>query len=180
PPYMSPEQCRGVPDAVDHRSDIYALGVILFEMLCGAPPFVAEGDGDVMVMHLSSPPPMPTRRRKEIPARIEQTTLRALEKNPDERIPTMADFIFALGNGPTPVPYILTPTGLTSDLALQAQLSSPAHAMAPASTGAQEPVPTRSGEMEPEMEGPREIEDDEHAAAPRSLAGRSLLWAAAA
>src|SRR5690606_8916066 len=137
PPYMSPEQCRGVPDAVDHRSDIYALGVILFEMLCGAPPFVAEGVGDVMVMHLSSPPPMPTWRRKEIPARIEQTILRALEKNPDERIPTMADFIFALGNGPTPVPYILTPTGLTSDLALQAQLSSPAHPMASTSTGAQ-------------------------------------------
>src|SRR5690606_31220184 len=115
PPYMSPEQCRGVPDAVDHRSDIYALGVILFEMLCGAPPFVAEGVGDVMVMHLSSPPPLPTWRRKDIPVRVEQTILWALEKNPDQRIPSMGDFIFTLGTGPTPVPYIVTPTGLTTD-----------------------------------------------------------------
>jgi serine/threonine protein kinase len=115
PPYMSPEQCRGIPDAVDHRSDVYALGVILFEMLCGAPPFVAEGVGDVMVMHLSSPPPLPTWRRKDIPVRVEQTILWALEKNPDQRIPSMGDFIFTLGTGPTPVPYIVTPTGLTTD-----------------------------------------------------------------
>lgn len=114
PPYMSPEQCRGIPDAVDHRSDVYALGVILFEMLCGAPPFVAEGVGDVMVMHLSSPPPLPRWRRQEIPLRIEQTILWAMEKNPDQRIPSMADFIFTLCSGPTPVPYIITPTGLTT------------------------------------------------------------------
>ncbi len=112
PPYMSPEQCRGIPEGVDHRSDVYALGVILFEMLCGAPPFVADGIGDIMVMHLSSPPPLPTWRRKEVPARIEQTILWALEKNPDQRIPSMADFAFALGVGPTPVPYLATPTGL--------------------------------------------------------------------
>lgn len=114
PPYMSPEQCRGIPDAVDLRSDVYALGVILFEMLCGAPPFVAEGVGDVMVMHLSSPPPLPRWRRDDIPIRIEQTILWAMEKNPDQRIPSMGDFIFTLGSGPTPVPYIVTPTGLTT------------------------------------------------------------------
>lgn len=114
PPYMSPEQCRGIPDAVDHRSDVYALGVILFEMLCGAPPFVAEGVGDVMVMHLSSPPPLPRWRRQEIPLRIEQTILWAMEKNPDQRIPGMSEFIFTLCSGPTPVPYIVTPTGLTT------------------------------------------------------------------
>jgi serine/threonine protein kinase len=114
PPYMSPEQCRGIPDAVDHRSDVYALGVILFEMLCGAPPFVAEGVGEVMVMHLSSPPPLPRWRRQEIPLRIEQTILWAMEKNPDQRIPSMGDFAFTLCSGPTPVPYIITPTGLTT------------------------------------------------------------------
>lgn len=122
PPYMSPEQCRGIPDAVDHRSDVYAMGVILFEMLCGAPPFVAEGVGEVMVMHLSSPPPRPTWRRQDIPLRIEQTILWAMEKNPDQRIPSMGDFIFTLGSGPTPVPYIVTPTGLTT-----AELPSPTY-----------------------------------------------------
>src|SRR5690606_2069938 len=69
---------------------------------------------DVMVMHLSSPPPLPRWRRQEIPLRIEQTILWAMEKNPDQRIPGMGEFIFTLCSGPTPVPYIVTPTGLAT------------------------------------------------------------------
>jgi eukaryotic-like serine/threonine-protein kinase len=58
PVYMSPEQCRGTKE-VDHRTDIYALGVILYEMLCGAPPFVSEGHGELIHLHISAPPPPP-------------------------------------------------------------------------------------------------------------------------
>ncbi len=47
PVYMSPEQCRGNRE-VDHRTDIYALGVILYEMLCGTPPFLSDGQGKLM------------------------------------------------------------------------------------------------------------------------------------
>src|SRR3954469_23404027 len=52
PAYMSPEQCRGTRE-IDPRTDIYALGVILFEMLCGRPPFVSEGFGEMVHLHIS-------------------------------------------------------------------------------------------------------------------------------
>ena len=53
PPYMSPEQCRGITDEIDHRTDVYALGIILYEMLTGAPPFVSEGWGEVVLLHVT-------------------------------------------------------------------------------------------------------------------------------
>jgi serine/threonine-protein kinase len=56
PLYMSPEQCRSAAN-VDARSDIYSLGCILFEMVCGRPPFLHEGFGDLVVAHISEPPP---------------------------------------------------------------------------------------------------------------------------
>ncbi len=96
PPYMSPEQCRGITDQIDHRTDVYAMGIILYEMLCGAPPFMSEGWGDVVLAHLTKPPPSPRSQNPNIPESLEVVIMKALAKNPDERFSTAADMRTAL------------------------------------------------------------------------------------
>ncbi|HMJ01910.1 MAG TPA: protein kinase, partial [Conexibacter sp.] len=103
PSYMSPEQCRGVPDQLDHRTDIYALGVMLYEMVCGAPPFVSDALGDTMMMHMSVPPPPPSSLGVEVPEEVEQAILQALAKRPEERFASMAELRAALELAPSPV-----------------------------------------------------------------------------
>jgi serine/threonine-protein kinase len=91
PAYMSPEQCLGRSGEVDHRTDVYALGVILFEMLCGVPPFVGEGFGEVLVMHMTQPPPPPRSLNPDISLGVEQVILRALSKKKEERFANMGE-----------------------------------------------------------------------------------------
>ena len=70
PIYMSPEQCRGTK-ALDHRTDVYSLGVILYEMLVGHPPFVSQGFGELVHMHLNVEPAPLRPERPEIPPLLE-------------------------------------------------------------------------------------------------------------
>jgi serine/threonine-protein kinase len=95
PIYMSPEQCRGTR-GVDHRSDIYSLGVIFYEMLVGQPPFVSEGFGDLVNMHLNVPPAPARSKRPELPVALDAIVMKMLSKNPEERYADMADFQAAL------------------------------------------------------------------------------------
>jgi tRNA A-37 threonylcarbamoyl transferase component Bud32 len=92
PPYMAPEQCRGLHDEIDARSDIYSLGTILFEMLCGTPPFVAKGWGDILVKHITEAPPVPSSINAEIPEHLDKVILKALEKAKDARHANMHAF----------------------------------------------------------------------------------------
>lgn len=85
PAYMSPEQSRGAGH-VDHRSDLYSLGCIFFEMVCGRRPFVAQGPGQLIGMHQYEPPPRPGSIAADIPPPVEALILQLLVKNPDERI----------------------------------------------------------------------------------------------
>jgi serine/threonine-protein kinase len=88
PIYMSPEQCRGTR-AVDHRTDIYSLGVILYEMLIGHPPFVSEGFGDLVNMHINVAPVSPRSLRPEIPEALDALVMQMLAKTPEARFDGM-------------------------------------------------------------------------------------------
>jgi serine/threonine protein kinase len=92
PEYMSPEAARG--EDVDHRADVYSLGVILFDMLCGRPPFEAPQSSEVLQMHINTPPPSPREfaPHREITEAAEKVILRAMMKDPNKRYQTMADF----------------------------------------------------------------------------------------
>ena len=96
PQYMAPEQAVGQP--VDGRADLYALGVILYEMLVGEVPFNAGSAPAVLIMHLNDAPEPPSRRRPDlpIPPALEAIALRCLEKNPAQRFQTAEEFSDAL------------------------------------------------------------------------------------
>ncbi|HEY2731440.1 MAG TPA: serine/threonine-protein kinase [Polyangia bacterium] len=95
PVYMSPEQCRGTK-TVDHRSDVYSLGIIVYEMLIGRPPFMSDGFGELVNMHLNVPPPSPRAARPEISEQLDAIVLKMLAKNPEDRYPDMASLTSAL------------------------------------------------------------------------------------
>jgi serine/threonine-protein kinase len=94
PTYMSPEQSKGAGN-VDARTDLYALGCILFEMVCGRPPFVAEGGGEVMAQHIFAPVPAPSSIAPVTP-QVEQFLLRALAKEPAQRFQSAEEMSAAL------------------------------------------------------------------------------------
>ncbi|HWW77423.1 MAG TPA: discoidin domain-containing protein, partial [Pyrinomonadaceae bacterium] len=101
PRYVSPEQAAG--EHLDQRSDIYSLGVILYEMLTGVPPFGGRAGSkggpprtEILRAHREQPPRPPAELNPEIPHAIEKVVLRALEKKPERRFATVMDFLRAV------------------------------------------------------------------------------------
>jgi serine/threonine-protein kinase len=92
PEYMSPEAARG--EDVDHRADVYSLGVILFDMLCGRPPFEAPQSSEVLHMHIHSAPPSPREfaPHREITEMAEAVILKAMQKEAGRRYQNMTEF----------------------------------------------------------------------------------------
>ena len=84
--YLSPEQARGSP--VDQRSDLYSVGVVLYEMLTGKTPFSGETPVEIAMKHLSDPPRPPSLDRPDISPDLDMVVLRALAKNPEDRFQT--------------------------------------------------------------------------------------------
>jgi beta-lactam-binding protein with PASTA domain/predicted Ser/Thr protein kinase len=87
--YLSPEQARGA--AVDQRSDLYSVGIVLYELLTGTVPFNGETPVEIAMRHLSDTPQPPSIKRPEIPPDLDMIVLRALAKNPDDRFQTAAE-----------------------------------------------------------------------------------------
>jgi beta-lactam-binding protein with PASTA domain/predicted Ser/Thr protein kinase len=84
--YLSPEQARGAP--VDQRSDLYSIGVVLYEMLTGKTPFSGETPVEIAMKHLSDPPRPPSLERPDISPDLDMVVLRALAKHPEDRFQT--------------------------------------------------------------------------------------------
>jgi serine/threonine-protein kinase len=97
PLYISPELARGIA-VVDHRTDVYALGCILYEMLTGSPPFSGENHFQLLYKHGNEAPDPPSTRSKtaNIPPHIEAAVLRAMAKDPADRFETMREFCDSL------------------------------------------------------------------------------------
>jgi eukaryotic-like serine/threonine-protein kinase len=95
PRYMAPEQCAA--KAVDHRADLYAVGLLLYRMLCGRTPFDEhEGVVSLMRAHIRQPPLPPSSYRSELPSLLDAIVLRSLAKLPENRYPNAAELAAAL------------------------------------------------------------------------------------
>jgi len=123
PYYMSPEQCEGKIE-IDHRADIYSLGVLIFEMLTGKVPFGGDGYGEIIVKHVTMPPPSVRSVVPELPEYLDIILYRALAKDRDQRFQTMADLEEALRD---PIRYVnnAPEIGIPDDLSGIARAAAP-------------------------------------------------------
>lgn len=109
--YLAPEQVRGEP--IDARTDLYSLGVVLYEMLCGRPPFQGDTDAATALMRLQKDPLRPRQVRPGVPRPLEDVVVRALARDPAERYQSATEMraaLLAAGAAPTEAPDLTSTT----------------------------------------------------------------------
>jgi eukaryotic-like serine/threonine-protein kinase len=148
--YLSPEQAQGLP--AGPRSDVYALGAIVYELLAGRPPFEADTPAAVMMKHVYDPPPSLHEQHPSLPPAVDDLVRRALAKDPDERFPSMEafgqgleDLASTIGVGPAgvTVPLYVSPADVTTLLPGRPGAANGPNALRAPSAPAP-PQPTRS------------------------------------
>jgi serine/threonine protein kinase len=150
PLYMSPEIGRGL-GVVDHRADIYSLGCIMFEMVCGRPPFVREGQGELIIAHASESAPFVSSFEPSIPPAVDQLIGRMLTKNPMTRPQSMDEVASVLEKFfRCPIPVADQPAQVPSPVFPQPSLAPP---MAPQPALASTPASVPSPAAGPGMAG---------------------------
>lgn len=92
--YISPEQAKG--GRVDARSDLYSLGVVMYEMMTGRPPYDGESPVSVAIQHINGTPPMPSMLNPNIPGGLEQIIMKAMEKDPAKRYANATEMLYDL------------------------------------------------------------------------------------
>jgi len=158
-PYMAPEQVRGEP--ADARTDVFALGVLLYELLTGKRPFTGESPAEITSAILRDAPPPPTHVRADLPGDLDRIVGRCLEKDPLRRLQTMRDLRNELEivqralerGGPAAAMPVPPPTGglpPTSPPASSVAAGSPPSAPGPAPSVAVLPFANRSRDEEDE------------------------------
>jgi serine/threonine-protein kinase len=109
PTYMSPERLAGEPG--DERADIYAMGIVLYELLCGQPPFLEQDEFSFINEHLSHDPPSLLQRNPDLPPALVAVVMRAIRRDPAKRYLTMEDMVHDLCHlhEVTPLDYVPDP-----------------------------------------------------------------------
>jgi serine/threonine protein kinase len=143
PYYMSPEQAQG--HTGDQRSDLYSLGVILYEICTGEVPFKGGSELAILVKHLHEQPANPISINPQLPPAVAQVILRCLEKDPSRRFPTASSLTIALAEAfGLPAPLELQPLALATELRNETVLMSQA-SLSGLSPTVQAPNPVTSG-----------------------------------
>jgi beta-lactam-binding protein with PASTA domain/predicted Ser/Thr protein kinase len=139
--YLSPEQARG--EAVDARSDVYAAGCVLFELICGHPPFVGDSPVSVAYQHVREDPPAPSDINPDVTPPIDAIVLKALSKNPLNRYQSAGEMRADLLRAAAGRPVMATPVMRENETVAMA----PAAPMGPGGGGGgTRPMPARVGD----------------------------------
>ena len=149
--YLSPEQAKG--GEVDQRSDLYSLGVVLYELLTGKTPFEGDTPVEIAMKHLSATPKPPSELRKDIPPELDMIVLRALAKDPDARYQSADEMEGDLDRVARGVPV----AAATVDTATQVMRRPPAEPTAATAATMIAPVPGAARDVPPPI-----VEEEEH------------------